>query len=85
MGFAELWESLCRKKPSLKDDTATVEFTVANLKKLLRQVHGQGESFGRDIGKAEGISEQRRKQENASSGPSGSFIDPFSDLFRGGL
>ncbi len=43
MTFPEIWSRLKRKRPSLEDDDAIVEFTAANLWKLLRQVYEQGQ------------------------------------------
>jgi hypothetical protein len=43
MLFDEIWESLCKKKPELKDPNTKLEFTSENLKKLLLQVYEKGQ------------------------------------------
>lgn len=78
MRFQEIWDKLCEKDPRLLEGTTRVEFKAENLRKLLRQVYGQGEAEGRDSGKAEGIEEQRKRQEN---GERGNPYSLFDDLF----
>jgi hypothetical protein len=42
MTLSQIWEQLCKKDGRLHDEEAKVEFTSANLKKLLEQVYEQG-------------------------------------------
>ena len=46
MTFPEIWAHLKRKRPSLEDDAALVEFIAGDLRKLLRQVYEQGQDSG---------------------------------------
>lgn len=43
MTFREIWQQLVRKDSRLLDGDTKVEFTSSNLKKLLAQVHEQGQ------------------------------------------
>lgn len=43
MTFSQLWEQLCTKRPELREPSARLEFTAANLELLLLQVYQQGQ------------------------------------------
>ncbi len=44
MTFDQIWGQLVRQKPKLERDDSIAEFTVANLRRLLRQVYEQGQA-----------------------------------------
>ncbi len=44
MTFDQIWAQLIRKHPKLERPDAKVEFTVGNLRRLLRQVYEKGEA-----------------------------------------
>ncbi len=48
MTFSTLWQSLCRKRPALTDDSAVVEITAANLRKLLEQAYDIGKKNAKE-------------------------------------
>ena len=44
MTFDQIWGQFTKKRPELNTDEATVEFTAASLRLLLRQVYEQGQA-----------------------------------------
>ena len=46
MEWGSVWYELQRKYPALLDDETKVEFTVGNLKALLKRVHRAGKESG---------------------------------------
>lgn len=71
MSAEKIWEQMCVKSPELRNPESRLEFTAANLKKLIEQVHSKGWKAGYKLSKD--IGDIVRKP------------NPLSDIFGGGL